>query len=99
MEAGVIAPAFIHSSADAGRTRRCGFCVAITAASGNPGRAMTSPWTPSIWRELPAGQQPEWPDEAALEAVLKRLSSLPPLVFAGEPRQLTSDLADVQAGN
>ena len=39
-----------------------------------------------------------WPDGAALEQVLKRLEGLPPLVFAGEARQLTSSLAGVAAG-
>jgi 3-deoxy-7-phosphoheptulonate synthase len=48
---------------------------------------------------LPAAQQPEWPDEAALEAALKQIESYPPLVFAGEARSLLSSLAQVAAGN
>jgi len=39
-----------------------------------------------------------WPDEAALDAVLKQLGSLPPLVFAGEARALTSALGQVADG-
>ncbi len=59
---------------------------------------VTREWTPSSWRELRAGQQPEWPDEAALERVLKRLVALPPLVFAGEARQLTAALGAASEG-
>lgn len=59
---------------------------------------MTSTWTPSSWRDLPAAQQPDWPDPAALETVLKTLSALPPLVFAGEARRLRAALAEVGAG-
>ncbi|HVL05759.1 MAG TPA: 3-deoxy-7-phosphoheptulonate synthase class II, partial [Acidimicrobiales bacterium] len=55
-------------------------------------------WTPSTWRARPAAQQPDWPDDGALDDVLKRLATRPPLVFAGEVRQLTSTLADVGAG-
>ena len=55
-------------------------------------------WTPSSWRARPAGQQPDWPDEAELDRVLKTLSTLPPLVFAGEARALTTQLARVAAG-
>ncbi|HWI04722.1 MAG TPA: 3-deoxy-7-phosphoheptulonate synthase, partial [Acidimicrobiales bacterium] len=55
-------------------------------------------WTPSTWRARPAAQQPDWPDGGALDDVLKRLATRPPLVFAGEVRQLTSTLADVAAG-
>jgi 3-deoxy-7-phosphoheptulonate synthase len=51
-----------------------------------------------VWRELPAVQQPAWPDEAALDQALKRLAGLPPLVFAGEARQLTEALGEVAAG-
>ncbi len=59
---------------------------------------MTDTWEPSSWRDRPAAQQPAWPDEGALEATLKQLASLPPLVFAGEARNLTSALAQVADG-
>ncbi len=55
-------------------------------------------WSPTSWRDLPAGQQPDWPDLAALEQAQKQLSALPPLVFAGEARQLTAALAEVCHG-
>ena len=56
------------------------------------------PWSPSSWRSRPAMQQPDWPDEGALDDALKRLAALPPLVFAGEVRHLTGSLADVAEG-
>src|SRR3954451_23329210 len=59
---------------------------------------MSTTWTPSSWRARPAGQQPEWPDEGRLDDVLKRLATLPPLVFAGEARRLTAALEDVAEG-
>ena len=55
-------------------------------------------WTPDSWRALPADQQPDWPDPAAVEATLAELRALPPLVFAGEARQLRRALAEVAAG-
>lgn len=55
-------------------------------------------WSPTSWRDLPAAQQPDWPDIGHLEAVLKRLSGLPPLVFAGEARSLTAALGRVADG-
>ncbi len=55
-------------------------------------------WTPSSWRSQPARHQPEWPDEAGAEAALARLKALPPLVFAGEARDLQAALAEVGAG-
>jgi 3-deoxy-7-phosphoheptulonate synthase len=45
------------------------------------------------WPELPAAQQPVWPDEAALGAAIEELRALPPLVFAGECDNLTERLA------
>ncbi|HUW01302.1 MAG TPA: 3-deoxy-7-phosphoheptulonate synthase class II [Acidimicrobiales bacterium] len=59
---------------------------------------MTDPWTPSSWRDRPVKQQPSWPDQGAYEAVLKQLSTLPPLVFAGEARDLTQQLGEVSEG-
>jgi 3-deoxy-7-phosphoheptulonate synthase len=57
-----------------------------------------TPWTPATWRERAAAQQPSWPDAGAYDAVLKQLSTLPPLVFAGEARQLTAALGQVADG-
>ena len=59
---------------------------------------MSETWSPTSWHDRPAAQQPPWVDEGALEAVLKQLSTLPPLVFAGEARQLTAALAQVAEG-
>ena len=59
---------------------------------------MDRSWTPSRWRDLPAEQQPEWPDPHVLDQTLKSLSALPPLVFAGEARSLQRALAEVSAG-
>ncbi len=55
-------------------------------------------WSRSSWRDLPALQQPDWPDLGAVDSALKRLSSLPPLVFAGEARRLLDDLGRVSRG-
>ncbi|MGI9578338.1 MAG: 3-deoxy-7-phosphoheptulonate synthase class II, partial [Microthrixaceae bacterium] len=55
-------------------------------------------WTPDSWRARQALQQPDWPDSSELDEVLKNLSAMPPLVFAGEARALTSDLGRVAAG-
>jgi 3-deoxy-7-phosphoheptulonate synthase len=57
-----------------------------------------APWTPSGWRSLPIAQQPDWPDQAALDGVLAEIATLPPLVFAGEARSLRRDLATVAEG-
>jgi 3-deoxy-7-phosphoheptulonate synthase len=59
---------------------------------------MQERWSPDSWREHPASQQPEWPDPAALDATLKSLSTVPPLVFAGEARHLRRALGHVSAG-
>ena len=61
--------------------------------------AVTPPtWSPSSWRELAALHQPEWPDADEARAAVERLKSVPPLVFAGEARQLSASLAEVAAG-
>jgi 3-deoxy-7-phosphoheptulonate synthase len=47
---------------------------------------------------LPAAQQPTWPDQQALNAAKAELSKLAPLVFAGEVDVLRSRLADAASG-
>ena len=59
---------------------------------------MAKNWTPSSWRDLPILQQPEYPDAAKLAEVEKALSTVPPLVFAGEARSLKKSLGDVAEG-
>jgi 3-deoxy-7-phosphoheptulonate synthase len=55
-------------------------------------------WSPSTWRGKPIKQVPQYPDAAALAAVEARLKTYPPLVFAGEARNLTAGLAQVAEG-
>ena len=50
------------------------------------------------WRDLPAAQQPRWPDAEALAAAVRTLSIYPPLVFAGECDVLKGRLAEAAAG-
>jgi 3-deoxy-7-phosphoheptulonate synthase len=59
---------------------------------------MTAKWAPDGWRTKPISQVPEYPDQAKLEAVEKKLRGYPPLVFAGEARNLMAGLATVAEG-
>ena len=58
----------------------------------------TKPIDLDAWRELPAAQQPEWPDPARVGDVTAELAEEAPLVLAGECDQLTERLAAVAAG-
>jgi len=55
-------------------------------------------WSPESWREKPIVQVPDYPDTAALKAVETRLMTHPPLVFAGEARNLMAALAQAAEG-
>jgi len=57
-----------------------------------------SSWTRASWREKPIKQQPTYSNQELLKSVEQELSKYPPLVFAGEVRQLKASLADVVAG-
>lgn len=59
---------------------------------------MTKTWTLDSWKNFPAKQQPQWPDQRQLDAVHAKLAALPPIVFAGEARSLTKELAEVVEG-
>ncbi|MCF8055063.1 MAG: 3-deoxy-7-phosphoheptulonate synthase class II [Desulfocapsa sp.] len=56
-------------------------------------------WTKTSWQDFTALQQPKWPDMAVHDAVLENLSTLPPLVFAGEIRDLKALLAKAVTGD
>lgn len=51
------------------------------------------------WPNLPAAQQPIWPDQVELDKARAELASLPPLIFAGEADQLRNSLAKAAHGN
>src|SRR6187200_445579 len=59
---------------------------------------MAERWTPDSWRKKPIQQVPDYPDQQALADVEKQLATFPPLVFAGEARNLQRALAQVAAG-
>ncbi|TJZ54666.1 3-deoxy-7-phosphoheptulonate synthase class II [Streptomyces piniterrae] len=50
------------------------------------------------WRDFPAAQQPDWPDEAELRAVAGELTTAPPLVFSAECDLLRRRMAAVARG-
>src|SRR6187455_3575146 len=60
---------------------------------------MSERWTPDSWRARPSLQVPQYPDAAKLAATEAKLASFPPLVFAGEARNLKKSLARVAAGD
>jgi 3-deoxy-7-phosphoheptulonate synthase len=59
---------------------------------------MSERWTVDSWRNKPIVQVPEYPDRQALGDVEKQLATFPPLVFAGEARNLKKALGRVAAG-
>ena len=59
---------------------------------------MIGSWDKSSWRTKKRHQMPEYKDPEELNKVENSLKSLPPLVFAGEVRNLKKDLAKVESG-
>ncbi len=55
-------------------------------------------WKKTDWRSKPRIQMPDYTDAARLGAVESRLSTYPPLVFAGEARRLKAHLGKVSRG-
>lgn len=56
-------------------------------------------WSLTSWREKTALQQPEYPDEEALQQALDHVASLPPLVTSWEAENLKAELAEAARGN
>ena len=59
---------------------------------------MSANWSTTSWRNHTGLQMPVYPDADAVTSVTDRIASYPPLVFAGETRQLKASLARVADG-
>ena len=57
-----------------------------------------SKWAVNSWRGYKAKHIPEYPDKSELEKTESQLKTYPPLVFAGEARDLKRHLAKVSEG-
>ncbi|MEZ4360559.1 MAG: 3-deoxy-7-phosphoheptulonate synthase class II [Kofleriaceae bacterium] len=55
-------------------------------------------WTPESWRQRPATQQANYPDERALLEVVAQIRRLPPLVTSWEIEALKGELAKAARG-
>ena len=55
-------------------------------------------WSPSSWRDFPIKQQPTYENKEEVEKVEQELKTFPPLIFAGEARELKKNLAKVARG-
>lgn len=68
------------------------------APGGDDGDSSIASWSPSSWRSKPAKQQPDYEDKQELEQALDTVRAAPPLVFAGECRQLMHTLGEASLG-
>ena len=55
-------------------------------------------WSPISWKDKPAKQLPEYSNPNELNEVVKTLENYPPLVFAGEARNLKNEIARAARG-
>ncbi|KAF1890582.1 hypothetical protein Lal_00041395 [Lupinus albus] len=60
---------------------------------------ISTTWSIDSWKKKKALQLPEYPDQSALDQVLQTLHSYPPIVFAGEARNLEEKLGQAAMGN
>ena len=59
---------------------------------------MTRNWKPNSWRDKPARHIPTYSNDEELSVAREKLSNFPPLVFAGECRNLLKQLEEVAKG-
>jgi len=59
---------------------------------------MKNNWKPDSWRNKPAKHIPKYEDSDLLASVTEKLKTFPPLVFAGESRNLEKKLGEVANG-
>ncbi len=70
----------------------------LQSSETSKANSMTQSWSPTSWRGKPIQQVPAFPDAKVLADVEGRLRTYPPLVFAGEARDLKKALAEVSEG-
>ena len=59
---------------------------------------MGKSWSPESWQKLKAAQQPDWGKAEGHSKILSEISKYPPLVFAGEVRELKQQLSEASQG-
>lgn len=59
----------------------------------------TADWNPQSWRNRVALQQPEYPNAEAVKQACGEIASYPPLIFAGECRNLQERLSAAATGD
>lgn len=78
---------------------RSSFQVAAVAAAPPPIKTVApTTWEPNSWRAFPVQQQPEYPCQSELRKATAEIERMPPLIFAGECRNLQDRLAKAAAG-
>ncbi|XP_057976378.1 phospho-2-dehydro-3-deoxyheptonate aldolase 2, chloroplastic-like [Malania oleifera] len=96
--------AHFHRPAAAAATPTFFFCrrgiSAVHASRPTSAPSIDGPrrWSPDTWKSCPVLQLPVYPDPDELQSVLQTLESFPPIVFAGESRNLEERLASAAVG-
>src|SRR6185312_3793561 len=80
------------------RAGMCG-CGPVLQEYKMASATQTEKWAPDSWRSKPIVQVPDYQAAKALHDVEERLSTFPPLVFAGEARELKKQLATIASGS
>lgn len=87
-------PSFYHLTPESTATISCR--EAATPIMAN--NATQEPWSPSSWRSKPIKQAAVYSSQAAVDASLAQLRSLPPIVTPTEITKLKASLRDVALG-
>ncbi|PNX63029.1 phospho-2-dehydro-3-deoxyheptonate aldolase, partial [Trifolium pratense] len=81
------------------RHQRRSIIVANSSSNASNSSSPLPPWKIDSWKTKKALQLPEYPDQNNLDEVLQTLTSFPPIVFAGEARNLEDKLSQASMGN
>ncbi|KAG8369198.1 hypothetical protein BUALT_Bualt15G0126200 [Buddleja alternifolia] len=82
----------VHKAADSSNPKATPI---ITVETDNKNKK----WSLDSWKTKKALQLPEYPNQEDLQSVLRTLGAFPPIVFAGEARNLEERLGQAAMGN